>query len=1065
MKKFPVILFILLSLYLITGFSRLLAQQWSDPIYLSAGTNPDLVIDPETGELHIVAIIESKGVLYLRTNRYGEKLDSVIVPNTAFEKGMLHFGPTIAVDSQKYPHIGFRRHIGITDRYSVYYTRKTETDWTQPLTIAEKVIRGFMVRMAIDGHDVVHFAHGSVDPNWPNITGPVHYYILADDAIQFEQHNIIQIRADERFELDVSPDGIVNLVTSDFHYPPNPPEGGPLFYWRSRSVGDSLEYVGDLRHDEVKTGAIGSSDIFIDPAGNTHVCYGVEQDESIANKVSVHYCRIKDGVKILDKRITKYGELQEGERMPVTFPSVAAGKNGQWVCVAYTTVIDGPLYCRFSDDGGNYWSSTYFIADGWDTAEGRNKHILRAYRDDFFVVYPTDHGIYLRYIKLTQNEFPVAVLNTPDPAPEGSTIVFDASASYDPDGKIVKYMWDFQNDGIQDHSTSTPFDNFTYSSAFSGHAKLTVYDNHGDHSSTTVPISIYILTNELPVAQLSVPASSAEGSLINFDASASFDSDGTIVKYYWDFQNDEICDDSTTVPTNSFVYVDDFSGEVKLTVVDNRGDSMSVIQPITILNVPPTADAGGPYTGDWYTSIRIQAEAFDPGVLDTLIYEWDTDEDGIFETVGQNAWTINYTQEDTHWVVLQVKDNDGGVGLDTALIVINNQPPVLSKIPDQSIKEGQRFDPIKLDDFVEDPDNPDSTISWSFSGLKNLSVSMDSDRIATISALNPLWTGQEKINFMAIDPGEKSASSTATLTVNSVNDPPIVTPIPGQTRYENQPFAKIKLDDYVTDQDDSISVLKWDYFENENFNIEIVDRIAAVAVADSEWAGIDTVGFIVADPKGLKDTALVTFTVIGINDPPRIIPIEDQIIHKDQEFSPIVLAEHVFDPDDSVHTITWSWAGNTRLNVKLSQDGLLHFYKPDSTWIGSETLIFWATDAEGLYDLCTAKFVVKAGVDVTEHNDKTLPEDFALYPNYPNPFNPHTWIAYDIAKQSHIKLSIYNQLGHEICTLVNEAQEPGSHRVLWDGRDHSGNRVSSGVYFYRIEADNFRQTMKMTLIF
>jgi photosystem II stability/assembly factor-like uncharacterized protein len=84
---------------------------------------------------------------------------------------------------------------------------------------------------------------------------------------------------------------------------------------------------------------------------------------------------------------------------------------------------------------------------------------------------------------------------------------------------------------------------------------------------------------------------------------------------------------------------------------------------------------------------------------------------------------------------------------------------------------------------------------------------------------------------------------------------------------------------------------------------------------------------------------------------------------------------------------------------------------------------------------------------------------YALHQNYPNPFNPSTAISYDLAARSHVTLRIFNVLGQEVATLVNEIQEAGFRSVRFDG---SG--LPSGVYFCRFRASNFVQTQKLVLV-
>ncbi len=105
-----------------------------------------------------------------------------------------------------------------------------------------------------------------------------------------------------------------------------------------------------------------------------------------------------------------------------------------------------------------------------------------------------------------------------------------------------------------------------------------------------------------------------------------------------------------------------------------------------------------------------------------------------------------------------------------------------------------------------------------------------------------------------------------------------------------------------------------------------------------------------------------------------------------------------------------------------------------------------------------------APVEWEEDDFSQLPEKFDLSQNYPNPFNPTTVIEYALPKASEVKIRIYNILGQKVRNLVDESQEPGYKMILWDGKDDYGNEISSGVYFYRIEAGNFVKCKKMTLL-
>jgi len=91
--------------------------------------------------------------------------------------------------------------------------------------------------------------------------------------------------------------------------------------------------------------------------------------------------------------------------------------------------------------------------------------------------------------------------------------------------------------------------------------------------------------------------------------------------------------------------------------------------------------------------------------------------------------------------------------------------------------------------------------------------------------------------------------------------------------------------------------------------------------------------------------------------------------------------------------------------------------------------------------------------------NKTVPSDFSLSRNYPNPFNPSTLINYSIPINANVSLKIYDAVGNEVTTLVNERQESGSYQVVFNA-----SRLASGIYYYTITAGSFTASKKMILM-
>jgi hypothetical protein len=104
------------------------------------------------------------------------------------------------------------------------------------------------------------------------------------------------------------------------------------------------------------------------------------------------------------------------------------------------------------------------------------------------------------------------------------------------------------------------------------------------------------------------------------------------------------------------------------------------------------------------------------------------------------------------------------------------------------------------------------------------------------------------------------------------------------------------------------------------------------------------------------------------------------------------------------------------------------------------------------------------GYYVALDEEVSIPGEFALHPNFPNPFNPTTMIVYDLPDASDVHLDIYDLMGRNINTVVNKNQSAGRHFVTWNANDFLGNQVSAGVYLYRLQAGNKIFTRKMVLM-
>ena len=111
------------------------------------------------------------------------------------------------------------------------------------------------------------------------------------------------------------------------------------------------------------------------------------------------------------------------------------------------------------------------------------------------------------------------------------------------------------------------------------------------------------------------------------------------------------------------------------------------------------------------------------------------------------------------------------------------------------------------------------------------------------------------------------------------------------------------------------------------------------------------------------------------------------------------------------------------------------------------------------YDL-TFTAITKRTTSVSDNT----PTQFALQQNFPNPFNPTTTIEYSVPKIAHISLRVYDLLGREVKSLVNASRVAGSYRIVWDGKNNSGEIMPSGYYLYKMQTGNFTATKRMMLM-
>jgi len=238
---------------------------------------------------------------------------------------------------------------------------------------------------------------------------------------------------------------------------------------------------------------------------------------------------------------------------------------------------------------------------------------------------------------------------------------------------------------------------------------------------------------------------------------------------------------------------------------------------------------------------------------------------------------------------------------------------------------------------------------------------------------------------------------------------------------------------------------------------------ANVTVEPSALPGIRDFTVTNAPPGGGTSAAL-SFTVL--NHLPSVfdllLPTDGDTVQLTSPATPVTFTWNRSKDPDAGDTIVYAlviqeiedtvfFTGDTAIAVDiqgmLSMNSLYHWYVFASdgydTTVSADSFTFRTSD----------------NIDGVNGDDGQIPTTYAIYQNYPNPFNPTTIIEYQVPEQSHILLKIYNLLGQEIASLVDEVKIAGRYSIEWIAEG-----TPSGIYLYRLTAGDFTQTKRMTLI-
>ena len=483
------------------------------------------------------------------------------------------------------------------------------------------------------------------------------------------------------------------------------------------------------------------------------------------------------------------------------------------------------------------------------------------------------------------NTSPTADAGGPYTVNQGDVLTLDGSGSVDPDGTIVTWAWDCDNDGVYDQFYPSP-SGATCSWPDDGAQTVALQITDDDGATATATASVTV-TNTPPVAEANGPYVGVNGVPVALTSVGSADADGAIASYAWDCETDGVVD--ATTPTTSCTYLAPGTFTVTLTVTDDDGTSDSDTATVSIGNDPPTADAGGPYATFEGGTISLDGSgSSDVGNGVVTTWEWDCTDDGVYDVSASSATgsTCAYDDDGTYTVRLRVTDDYGAQDDDTTSVTVTNVAPTVVASGPTAIDEASlaSFSAVGTDPSASDEAN--LGFAWTIAGP---GVSLSDT--GTSTSFTPDDDGTYTISVTVTD--DDGATDTDSITLVVANLPPSIDSysIPA-TADEGDTVTFSSTVSDPSSADTAVLVVTYDD------GAGISSTADTTAYADD---GTYTVTITVEDDDGGSD--VVTGTIVVANVDPEITSSPSTTVSEGVAWT---YAPTVVDPGDEV--FTWSLA-------------------------------------------------------------------------------------------------------------------------------------------------------------
>ena len=496
--------------------------------------------------------------------------------------------------------------------------------------------------------------------------------------------------------------------------------------------------------------------------------------------------------------------------------------------------------------------------------------------------------------------------------------------------------------------------------------------------------------------------------------------------------------------------------------------------------------------------------ATDPDVGDTRSYSLDTTSDTTFDidtNTGQikTQAALDHETKDSYEVIVTAKDSGNLTATKTVTINVSDENDApkfptgsnMRSVPENSAMIANVGAPVAASD--QDMD----TITYSRSGTDAslFTIDMSTGQLKTTAAHDFEGTNSYTVIVTATDDsGESnnSASVTVTISITNVNEAPEFASTSITLAIDENTATNTEFGDAVTaadvDAGDSLTY-SLDGTDKDSFDIVSTSgQLKTKDALDHETKDSYSVTVKATDSGNLTDTIAVTININDINDAPEFESetatrsvAEDTAAGEDIG-DPITATDKDEDEEGNPKdTLTYTLGGTDAASFdivattgQLKTKAALDFESTTSYTV-TVTVVDRVDDpntttvdeSEG-----ALSDSINVTINVTDVADapalQVIPTQTALLSNYPNPFNPETWIPYQLAKPSDVTLTIYNIRGVVVRQIVISQKPAGNYisrnrAMHWDGRNAYGEKVATGVYFYTFKAGDYAATRKMLI--